>query len=108
MNELSDWEGKIIESGRKLAETLVNSAMELEIAVEDHEGAYARTVARRAPARQGSKSTHDCLIAERSMRAARIRVGGSTVLLTSNINDFGSPGERPRSRPRERFCSSGT
>jgi hypothetical protein len=93
----SSWDEAIVAAARALAELVLGDATPLEVSTADRERAYGRTVARRAPARQGAAATHDCMIAERAMRASPGRPRGSTMLLTSNAKDFG--GEHGRLNP---------
>jgi hypothetical protein len=89
-----EWDVEIVKEAAALAQRLLARAVKIEASDEDQLKAFGRTVDRRAPARQGSRSTHDCIIAESAIRVARSRDGGETVLLTSNVQDFGAEGVR--------------
>lgn len=88
------WEDEIVDEARVITEAWLSDAHELDTSVDELQRAHDRTNGRLAPARQGSSATHDCIIVERAMRAARDRPAGSTWFLTSNTRDFAPEGGR--------------
>lgn len=59
---------------------------------DDHQRAFARSIGRRAPAKQGKDSLGDCLITEFSLRLAKRFAAsgevGSVALVSSNTADY--------------------
>lgn len=88
------WEDELVDKAGVITRAWLSDALELETTDEELRRAHRRTNLRLPPARQGSSSTHDCIIVERAMRAASARVHGTTWLLTGNRRDFAPDGGR--------------
>lgn len=101
------WEDEIADTALDLVNGWLTDAVVLDTSGDELRLAHVRTRLRRPPAKQGSSSTHDCIIVERAMRAARNRPGGSTWFMTSNHKDFAPDGGRLDPGLQQEFVACG-
>lgn len=103
----SGWEDEIANIARDLVNGWLTDAVVLDTSGDELRLANNRTRLRRPPAKQGSSSTHDCIIVERAMRAARNRPRESTWFITGNHRDFAPDGGRLDPGLEQEFAGCG-